>query len=107
MLEEAIGLAKKGESVIVIIPAERHADHMVQLLLTLAHSPGLLVERAFNKCVVRVGSGRITFVSARSDNFLWETRRVAGLPIDSPVLIDHSAIEDRYGKILKEWLRWG
>jgi hypothetical protein len=83
LIEEAVRLHQQGKSVVIVV--ERYSD------LAMA----------------RIQAGvKIPVISTEAPYWNWDTMQCRGFPPGTEFLVDHFAIEKRYGHLIKEFHRF-
>ena len=84
MLSEAVKLAEHGRAVCVIAADSREQERLHSLLGERGDKLGIKIE-----------------TDSSPGNFCWEQMRLIGAHPNCVVLVDHYAIESRFGRILE------
>jgi hypothetical protein len=102
MLDHAVWLAANGSYVFVVGATAKHAE--VLRASVAARVVGATL--AGTKVYVPSQGGQISFESGESRQFDWQNLRMIGSHPNCVVLVDHFAIECRWGNLLREFTRW-
>lgn len=103
MLHAAIGEARKGEYVIVIVAHVHQKNDLYQQLLKYAGTRPTNIETG--KVYFDEG-GSISFLYRDEEGFDFYSGRKPGAHPDCKIFADHYALEMECGWALQEWARW-
>ncbi len=105
MLEAAIASARKPQYVMVVAANQRDADRLKEQCATMLNRK-ISGPKVYLAADGEPYGGEITFERVQDRDWDWRTMTFRGSYPTIPVHVDHNAIEQEYGHILRELHRY-